>query len=457
MDAHIFLRNMVFIIALSLAAAPQMIAQKVFLKEAAPAKSAPSLKTSDRLFAADETITITGEGFGRYEQIDVSVRELRDSYKNSAPIAGWIIYADADGRSRIEWQMPHAGRFEIKATGADSALAAKTVVSSLVPSPVLLRGNPTCASVNASTDPALAHVYSNYGFKLDFSNPNGTYAFQNTSSTTMTGGAPQEPSNSVTVSTTNNGRDLAWSATRQITAVIIKGGPDANVYPYNPFSTGDPGPLTTPNGTNAISHVEFCFQPTATIIIKKHASPPSSNKFDFTASPDLSPANFYLVDDSSTTDPMRVFTVNTFGVKTITETNPGAYTLRSIDCTVDIGTGGTPQPVRNGNSINIDIKPGDQVTCTFNNDIVTAAEVSVSGRVFTPGGTGLYRAYVSITDLEGNVRTTMTNPFGYFRFEGVEAGESYFFNVNHKRYRFSPQFVDVSDQLEGINFYPVPR
>ena len=49
---------------------------------------------------------------------------------------------------------------------------------------------------------------------------------------------------------------MDWSAGRIIQAVIIKGGPGANVYPYNP-SFGDTA-LVAPDG-HEISHITFCF------------------------------------------------------------------------------------------------------------------------------------------------------------------------------------------------------
>jgi len=86
----------------------------------------------------------------------------------------------------------------------------------------------------------------------------------------------------------------------------------------------------------------------------------------------------------------------------------------------------------------------------------TAAPVSVSGRVRTVDGRGLRGAIVSITDGNGTIRQVTTSTFGYYRFEGVTAGESYFVGVASKRYRFSSIFVNVTDELSGLDFYPEP-
>ncbi|MGI8638447.1 MAG: reprolysin-like metallopeptidase [Pyrinomonadaceae bacterium] len=82
----------------------------------------------------------------------------------------------------------------------------------------------------------------------------------------------------------------------------------------------------------------------------------------------------------------------------------------------------------------------------------TAASVSVSGRVLTSLGRGVSNARVNLTDQNGTVRTVRTNPFGYYRFDEVEAGQTYIFNVSHKRYVFSPRVVSISENLGEFNF-----
>jgi len=130
------------------------------------------------------------------------------------------------------------------------------------PSPIYFSGNPTCGNLNASGNPALAHITENWGLKFDFAppaGPSGPYAFQNAGSVLLQGGAPAEPSNSISI--TRTGSQLSWSSTRPITAVIVKGAAEANVYPYNPASFGGPSNgtgLITPTGTNNYNHHVFC-------------------------------------------------------------------------------------------------------------------------------------------------------------------------------------------------------
>jgi uncharacterized delta-60 repeat protein len=82
----------------------------------------------------------------------------------------------------------------------------------------------------------------------------------------------------------------------------------------------------------------------------------------------------------------------------------------------------------------------------------TAAQVSVSGRVLNADGSGLRNAQVILIDASGNSRTATTGSFGYFRFDDVQAGETYVFSVVVKGYQFAPQAVTVNEELSELNF-----
>nr|WP_279232074.1 hypothetical protein [Thermus albus] len=69
--------------------------------------------------------------------------------------------------------------------------------------------------------------------------------------------------NTITPTFSGDGKYVDWSSTLGMTAVIVKGGPGANVYVYDPPATSDSGLHAPPNqGGNipTISHVTFCFQ-----------------------------------------------------------------------------------------------------------------------------------------------------------------------------------------------------
>jgi hypothetical protein len=84
----------------------------------------------------------------------------------------------------------------------------------------------------------------------------------------------------------------------------------------------------------------------------------------------------------------------------------------------------------------------------------TAANTSVSGRVFDTNGRGVSGAHVTITDSNGNIIYALTNPFGYYRFSDVAAGQTYVIGVTSKRHRFTPRVISVSDDLTDVNFVP---
>jgi hypothetical protein len=139
---------------------------------------------------------------------------------------------------------------------------------SLAPTPIFFpgNGNVTCADLNSSTNPLLSHMTENWEWKFD--PPSGGGPFPMTSG--LNGGLPANPNLFMTYSvgpaTTMNSWQLSWSTpaalNRMVSAVIVKGGNvGTNVYPYPTLSAGDTGPFTLPSGTQAISHLAFCFEP----------------------------------------------------------------------------------------------------------------------------------------------------------------------------------------------------
>ncbi|MDQ3802030.1 MAG: carboxypeptidase regulatory-like domain-containing protein, partial [Acidobacteriota bacterium] len=86
----------------------------------------------------------------------------------------------------------------------------------------------------------------------------------------------------------------------------------------------------------------------------------------------------------------------------------------------------------------------------------TAASVSVSGKVLSAAGREISGATVTITDSRGESRTAITNAFGYYQFEGVQAGETYLLGVRHKRYQFLNQAINVNEDLTDVNITAQP-
>ena len=82
------------------------------------------------------------------------------------------------------------------------------------------------------------------------------------------------------------------------------------------------------------------------------------------------------------------------------------------------------------------------------------ASVSVGGRVFISifKDLGLSGATVSLTDINGVVRETLTDELGYYNFENVTTGETYVVDVVKKPYRFTPQSVTPTEGVNDLNF-----
>jgi glycosidase len=88
----------------------------------------------------------------------------------------------------------------------------------------------------------------------------------------------------------------------------------------------------------------------------------------------------------------------------------------------------------------------------------TAASVSIGGKVLTNKGRGISGAIISITDAEGNIRTTRSNSFGYYRFEDVSIGENYVLAARSRSYNFAQptQILFVEEVRKDLNFIALP-
>ncbi len=86
----------------------------------------------------------------------------------------------------------------------------------------------------------------------------------------------------------------------------------------------------------------------------------------------------------------------------------------------------------------------------------TAASVSIGGRVSDSFGNAISRARVSMTTPSGETRYARTSSFGYYRFDEVEVGQTYVFNVNAKQLQFQPQVISINDAVTDLNFTALP-
>lgn len=98
------------------------------------------------------------------------------------------------------------------------------------------------------------------------------------------------------------------------------------------------------------------------------------------------------------------------------------------------------------------LKTGAPITVQIQGPAAQQAVASAGGRVLTQSGRGVFNARVTITDIEGNKRTAITNPFGYYRFDGIATGANYTISVRSKSYTFASQSMQINGNLNGVNF-----
>lgn len=91
---------------------------------------------------------------------------------------------------------------------------------------------------------------------------------------------------------------------------------------------------------------------------------------------------------------------------------------------------------------------------TFDGFAPTAAMVTVGGKVTTGRGSGIRSIVVTLTDMNGAVRTTFTGSFGAYRFTNVEVGQNYILRVFGKKYSFAnpTQIISVYEELTNLDF-----
>lgn len=90
--------------------------------------------------------------------------------------------------------------------------------------------------------------------------------------------------------------------------------------------------------------------------------------------------------------------------------------------------------------------------------VPSAAGVSVGGRVLTANGSGLRDVRVTLVASDTSTRSALTNAFGFYRFDDIQAGETYVISVQSKRYQFAEptRVLNVTSELSGVDFTASP-
>ncbi len=84
----------------------------------------------------------------------------------------------------------------------------------------------------------------------------------------------------------------------------------------------------------------------------------------------------------------------------------------------------------------------------------TAAHISIEGRVHTRSGSSIRNAIVRLTTNDGTVRTARTGTFGFYRIDGIEAGDTAILDVSARGYTFDigSYVVSITDNVIEANF-----
>lgn len=114
----------------------------------------------------------------------------------------------------------------------------------------------------------------------------------------------------------------------------------------------------------------------------------------------------------------------------------------------------TPESTSDANAM---LVPTDYTPGAVNILAPTAADVNVGGRVTTASGRGVRGVIITMTNASGAEAKTATNSFGYYRFTGIEAGQSYVLTARAKNYTFRErtQILTINEPTENVNFVAV--
>jgi hypothetical protein len=86
----------------------------------------------------------------------------------------------------------------------------------------------------------------------------------------------------------------------------------------------------------------------------------------------------------------------------------------------------------------------------------SAASVNIAGKVTDANGNAVGRARVTLVEPNGEIRTVIANPFGYYRFSDVVVGATYIFNAYSKNHTFAARLVTVTEETDNFNLSALP-
>ncbi len=185
-----------------------------------------------------------------------------------------------------------------------------------------------------------------------------------------------------------------WSSSLGIDAVIVKGGPGANVYEYNPeaFSGGN---LSTPDAGPAVSHIEFCYDYELTG--SKTANTAYTRTYSWTITKNFDGEYEKFIGDAPSVHGYTVSVGQSFVDSdwkvygTITVNNPTPFT---VNFSISDSVGGVAATIENCPAT---IAPWGSVTCDYHAFLGGAANgtnsATISSSTYGVNGTSASAGY----------------------------------------------------------------
>jgi hypothetical protein len=264
--------------------------------------------------------------------------------------------------------------------------------------PAFVPGNPSCTDLGYD-----------FGFKPQPEPPpTGTYTFP-------------DGVNAATIA--SDGTYFDWTSTLGIDAVIVKGGPNVNLYEYSPESFSDSG-LHSPINSNtglpfAISHIEFCYDYEVDVSKDADTSFTRTYEWDITKTPDADYVGF--VGDSFSHE--YTITVDRTGYTDSDWAVDGTITIENntpfeayIESVTDVVSTDIAATVDCGVTFPYTLAAGDTLECSYDADLPNAdtrlntATVTTSGVV--GGGEATANVIFGDPTTEVNATVDVTDDYG---------------------------------------------
>lgn len=155
---------------------------------------------------------------------------------------------------------------------------------------------------------------------------------------------------------------------------------------------------------------------------------------------------------------------------TVNSLTPGVLTVVVFGADPMVGAGtlfnfrfnaiGNPGDISPLTWTNFQFNEGNPDDNTINGQVrltvLSSAGTSIGGRVMSAFGQPIPKARVFLAGVNGQSRTAISNPMGYYVFNDVQVGQTYFVTASAKGHQFAQRVVSVSDELTELDIIAEP-